>query len=119
MLKLYFYFLQFFLKIHTFGKSDIDRKIWGLTKTNRIYNFFFAILGPCQDFLQKQSFSFVKIRNACIVYLLNFKTRFSTLLKYFLWPVKQPSESPFNEFFESAFAYFDLLFLHLGFCKSY
>ena len=87
MLNLYFYFLQFFLKIQSCEKSVKDKSSGEITKTNKLCNLFLAILGHCQDFLRKLP-KLVNIRNACIVYLLNFGTQLSTSLKYLFWQMK-------------------------------
>ena len=61
--------------------------LWGITKTNKLCNLFLAILRHSQDFLRKVA-KLVNIRNACIVYLLNFGTRFFTSSKYLFWQIK-------------------------------
>ena len=84
------------------------------TKTNKFCNLFPAILCHCQDFLRKLP-KLVITRNACIVYLLNFGTQFSTLLKYLFSQIKQPCRSTFNELSQSTVVYSDLLiFTYLG-----
>ena len=85
MLNLYFYFLQF-LKIQSCEKV-LKIQALGNNKTNKPCNLFLAILRHCQDFIRKLP-KLVNIRNACIVYLLNFGTQFSTSLKYLFWQMK-------------------------------
>ena len=78
------------------------------------------MLCHCQDFLRKLPELFV-IRNACIVYLLNFGTQFFTPLKYLFSQIKQPCRSHFLMSFLRVPLFtliYDLL-LHLGFCKAY
>ena len=65
MLNLYFYFLQFFLKIPICEKSDKDKKLRGKTKTNHLCYLFPAISRHCQDVSQKLPKLF-NIRNAFI-----------------------------------------------------
>ena len=86
MLKLYFYFLQFLVKIQICEKSVEDKSSGELPKLTNC-NLFLAILHLCQDFLRKLP-NLVNIRYACMVYLLNFGMRFSTSLKYLFWPIK-------------------------------
>ena len=59
-------------------------KALGENKTNKLNKLFLAILRPFQDFSRKLPKLF-EIRNACIVYLVNFGTKCSTFLKYFYW----------------------------------
>ena len=66
------------------------------------------MLYHCQDFQSKLP-KLVNIRNACMVYLLNFGMRFFTSLKYLFWQIKWPCRSPVNELFQSTFVYSDLL----------
>ena len=88
MLKLYFYFLKFLPKIQSCEKSVKFKSSLGrITKTNKKCNLFLAILCQGQDFLRKLP-KFVVFRNACLVYLLNFGTQFSTSLKYLFWQMK-------------------------------
>ena len=75
-------------------KKALKEKLGGITKTNKLCNLFLAILCRSQDFLQKLP-KLVVIRNACIVYLVNFGTQFSTLLKYLFSQIKQPCLSMF------------------------
>ena len=89
-------------------KKVLNLKARGITKTNKLCNLFLAILYHCQDFLRKLP-KLVAFRNACIVYLLNFGTQLSTLLKYLFLQIKQPCRSPFNEFSQSTIVYSDLL----------
>ena len=83
MLKLYFYYLQF-LKIQSCEKSVKYKSSGEYPKLTNYVIFFLAILRLCQDFLRKLP-KLIIIRNACIVYLLTFATRFSTFLKYLFW----------------------------------
>ena len=106
------------LKINNFGKSDKDKSFGEQAKPTN-YLIFFAILCLCQDFLWKLP-KLVIIRNACIVYLLNFGTRFSTSLKYLFWQMKEPCGSRFNELSQKTFVYSNLLFTPpLRVCKAY
>ena len=68
-------------------QKELKIKTLGLTKTNKLFNLFLAILRPCQDLLRKLP-KVVNIRNACIVFLLTFGTRFSTFLNYLIWQIK-------------------------------
>ena len=69
MLKLNFYLLQTFLKYHRSEKGDKDES-FGIIENKRICILFLDILRHCQDFFQKLP-DLLKIRNACIVFLLN------------------------------------------------
>ena len=84
MLKLYSYFLQFVLNIQSCEKRVQDKRLWGITKLNELCISFLAILRHFQYFLRKLH-KLVNIRNARIVYLINFGMQFSTFLKYLFW----------------------------------
>ena len=108
MLNLYFYFLQFLPKIQSCEKSVKYKSSEEQPKLTNYVNCFFAILYHCQDFLRKLP-KLVVIRNACIVYFLNFGKEFSTLLKYLFSHLKQPCCSLFNELSQSTVVISDLL----------
>ena len=86
MLNLNFSFCNFFWKF-TIVKKVLKIKAQGNTKSNKLSSLFLAILRHRQDFLRKLP-KLVNIRNACMVYLLNFRTQFSTSLKYLFWQTK-------------------------------
>ena len=52
-----------------------------MTVVNELCYSFLDILRPCQDVLPKLP-KLVNIRKACIIYLLNFGTQFSSSSKY-------------------------------------
>ena len=87
MLKLYFYFLQFLLQIQSCEGSVKHGDSGEQPKLISYLICFFAMLRHCQDFLRKLP-KLVNIRNACMVYLLNFGTQFSTSLKNLFWQIK-------------------------------
>ena len=78
--------MKFLLNIQSCEKSVGDRNSEDYPKLTN-YVIFFAILRHSEDFSRKLR-KLVNIRNACIVYLLNFRTQFSTCFKYLFWQKK-------------------------------
>ena len=66
MLKLYFYFLQIVLKIHTFGKNDKDESFGEQAKPTN-YPICFLLSSVIVKIFQGKLPKIVNIRNACIV----------------------------------------------------
>ena len=86
MLNLYFYILQFLPRIQSCEKSDKDESFKEKAKPTS-YVVCFLLCSVIVKILRKLR-KLVNIRNACIVYLLNFGTQFSTSSNYLFWQMK-------------------------------